>query len=149
MKYESSKTENFITTSTTYSCPNYAFIHNGLSDIIYKCRETFEMNKNSSHCYYDLYIKSRTKEELFNISKELQDYNIEHITFSYISDELKTHLNVIVNDSKIEVATLNYPYEYMNPEICAIRKLYSYEFIVGNKYKYIPEDGCYVTKFNC
>lgn len=149
MKYEGPKIINGVPPEQTSACfANYTFVPKGLSRVVYDCLENFHKNRHWIPCTYSLYIKDRTKEDLFNISKQLSDYNIGYIVFPSCTDTLEVHPNETADAYATEFRLLKYSSEYEGTELNEDISRMTKEGWQMVKFGYIPEANAYVAKFH-
>lgn len=144
MKYNSPKINN---TTESYSCPSpeleYVHIPKGLSKEA--CKIMIGIRRNR---YYELSIENMTKEELFNLSKEISDFNIGLVYFPASSNGSITigpieETDNYALDARLFKYTLNYQISELCDDICTMSK----ENYRLEKFSYIPEGMCYVACF--
>lgn len=92
MKYESPQVPNEVHTSyEDQSTQNYVmgcYIPKKLMKQTYEIIEELNKNRHLIPNTFTLsFVKDMSKEEVFNLSKELSDYNIGRISFPYSSDD--------------------------------------------------------------
>lgn len=145
MKYESQQSNEVSTsTSATHPSPTIGFIPKGLMKLTYGVIENF--NKKQQIIYLD--VKNMSKKDVFNLSKELSDYNIGCIvipntTGSYLSirpmkcaDDYSTDYRILIYSPKdIEVE--------LPQDITSMAK----EGFQLEKFAYVDENGVYAAKF--
>lgn len=154
MKYEA--LDNDITTETSetysystpssYSTPrlNPYLVPKGLSRLAYNI-----MTRATRHNGYDLIIKDMTEEEVFNISKEISDFNLGVIKFPTLSylGGITIYPIEDVEDYMREVRLLKYSVQYETSELCEDISNMSKDGYKLSHFLYIPDSDCYAAQF--
>ena len=148
MKYTSPKANSNI---GSYPEPSpklstgYSIIPKGLSKKAYEIIREIKM-----YGYYDLCIKNMTREELYNLSKEVSDFNLGKIEFPELNLQYGISIKPIqeIEDYALETRWLKYPLKYKESELCEdisnmAKEGYNYKQILTYYYK-----NCVIKKIN-
>ena len=145
MKYESQQSNEVSTsTSATHSSPTIGFIPKGLMKLTYEVIERF--NEKQQEIYLE--VKNMSKKDVFNLSKELSDYNIGCIvipntTGSYLTirpmkyaDDYSTDYRILIYSPKDR--------EVEFPQDIISMAEEGFQLV---KFAYVDEGGVYAAKF--
>ena len=146
MKYTSPKTNSNI---VSYPEPSpklstgYSIIPKGLSKKAYEIIREIKM-----YGYYELRIKKMTREELYNLSKEVSDFNLGKIEFPEING-YSIFIKPIreIEDYALETRWLKYPLEYKESELCEDISNMAKEGYKLTTFWGIYVDDCFVAAF--
>ena len=146
MKYTSPKANSNI---GSYPEPSpklsteYSIIPKGLSKKAYEIIREIKM-----YGYYKLRIEKMTKEELYNLSKEVSDFNLGKIEFPEING-YGIFIKPIreIEDYALETRWFKYPLKYKESELCEdisnmVKEGYKLTAFCG-----IYVDNCFVAAF--
>ena len=146
MKYTSPKANSNI---ESYPEPSpklstgYSIIPKGLSKKAYEIIREIKM-----YGYYELRIKKMTREELYNLSKEISDFNLGKIEFPEING-YSIFIKPIreIKDYALETRLLKYPLEYKESELCEDISNMAKEGYKLTAFWGIYVDNCFVAAF--
>lgn len=146
MKYTSPETNSNI---ESYPEPSpklstgYSIIPKGLSKKAYEIIREIKM-----YGYYELRIKKMTREELYNLSKEVSDFNLGKIEFPEIN-EYGIFIKPIqeIEDYGLETRWLKYPLKYKESELCDDISNMAKEGYQLTAFWNIYVDDCFVAAF--
>ena len=147
MKYTSPKANSNI---GSYPEPSpklstgYSIIPKGLSKKAYEIIREIKM-----YGYCDLCIKNMTKEELYNLSKEVSDFNLGKIEFPELNLQYGISIKPIqeIEDYALETRWLKYPLKYKESELCEDISNMAKEGYKLTAFWGIYVDNCFVAAF--
>ena len=146
MKYTSPKANSNI---ESYPEPSpklstgYSIIPKGLSKKAYEIIREIKM-----YGCYELRIKKMTREELYNLSKEISDFNLGKIEFPEING-YSIFIKPIreIEDYALETRWLKYPLEYKESELCEDISNMAKEGYKLTTFWGIYVDDCFIAAF--
>lgn len=154
MKYEPPNSDVEAKVLAISSCSNtglnassgLGFIPKGLSKYAYSI-----VTKMTKYNGYNLIIKDMTKEEVFNLSKEISDFNLGVISFPITSN--KKHGITIypmedIEDYMTEIRLFKYSAQYEVSELCTDICNMSKDGYKLSNFRYIPNSDCYAALFS-
>ena len=147
MKYTVVKANSYIGSYTEPSSKlstGYSIIPKGLSKKAYEIIRGIKM-----YGHYDLCIKNMTKEELYNLSKEVSDFNLGKIEFPELNLKYGISIKPIqeIEDYVLETRWFKYPLEYKELELCEDISNMAKEGYKLTTFWGIYVDDCFVAVF--
>ncbi len=147
MKYTSPKANSNI---GSYPEPSprlstgYSIIPKGLSKTAYEI-----IRELKTYGIYDLCVKNMTKEELYNLSKEVSDFNLGKIDFPELNLQYGISIRPMqrTEDYTLETRWLKYPLNYKASELCEDISTMAKEGYHLAAFWGIYVDDCYVADF--
>lgn len=154
MKYESPNSDVEAKVLATSSCSNNGliassgpgFIPKGLSKYAYSI-----ITKMTKYNGYNLIIKDMTKEEVFNLSREISDFNLGVISFPITNNKEHGITIYPIEDIEyymIETRLLKYSAQYEVSELCTDICNMSEDGYKLSHFRYIPNSDCYAALFS-